>query len=79
MTPTQQTSALTLPPTSSTDSAPADPSFGARLAVASRRAQGLPAVVADEVVRERLRALCSLPLPWSARSGVPDQFDPSGE
>lgn len=79
MSPAQHTPAPTFPSTSAIDSAPAEPSFGARLAAVSRRAQGLPVTVADEAVRERLRALCSLPLPWSARSCVPDEFDPAGQ
>lgn len=46
-----------------------DPPLGARIAVASRRAQGLPATVSDHAVRERLRALCALPHP-PRESGV---------
>lgn len=46
-------------PTPSSDS----PSLGARLASASRRAQGLPVTVTDLVVLERLRGLCDLPRP----------------
>lgn len=35
--------------------------LGARLARESRAAQGLPAVVVDQWVREQLQALCALP------------------
>lgn len=51
-------------------------SFGARLARASRRKQGLPERVTDPTVRERLTALCGLP---RVGSDAPDQLDSPGE
>lgn len=59
----------------STDDA-AEP-LGARLAQRSREAQGLPPVVSDPRIRERLRSLCGLPK--SGASGVPDELDPAGQ
>lgn len=54
-------------------------SFGARLAATSRRRQGIPEGVTDLRMRERLRALCSLPRPPRSVSRVPDEFDPASE
>jgi hypothetical protein len=63
-------------------------SWGVRLAVESRRRQGLGLAVADEQVAARLRVLCTRPLPPKPSktpvgvghgSGVPDQLDPAGE
>ncbi|MDO5082835.1 MAG: hypothetical protein Q4D89_05475 [Arachnia propionica] len=75
MTSPQRTITITTEPPTSGD---ASESFGARLARRSREAQGLPPVIADPRVRERLRGLCGLPKP-SAGSGVPDELDPAGE
>ncbi len=74
MTSTQRTTTTTDP------SAPSNTpeSLGALLARRSREAQGLPPVIADPRVRERLRGLCGLPK-LSAGSGVPDELDPAGE
>lgn len=52
--------------------------FGALLARRSREAQGLPPVIADPRIRERLRGLCGLPKPPEG-SGVPDELDPAGQ
>lgn len=52
--------------------------LGARLARRSRQAQGLPPVIADPRVRERLRGLCGLPEP-SEGLGVPDELDPTSK
>ncbi|WP_441665835.1 hypothetical protein [Glutamicibacter ardleyensis] len=46
---------------SQTPRAQASATLGARLAVASRHAQGLAAVVRDPVVLAELRGLCSAP------------------
>jgi hypothetical protein len=63
-------------------------SWGVRLAVESRRRQGLPLAVADEQVAARLRVLCTRPLPpkppktptvSGTGSGVPDQLHPAGQ
>lgn len=55
-------------------------SFGARLARRSRQAQGLPPVIADPHVRERLRVLCGLPRPPATGVlGVPDELNAAGE
>lgn len=70
MTTTAQT---TEPPIPADDGEP----LGARMARRSREAQGLPPVVADPRVRERLRSLCGLPKPEG--SGVPDELDSAGE
>ena len=74
MTTRQHTTTTTEPPT------PSDvpESFGARLARRSREDQGLPPVVADPRVRERLRGLCGLPKPFEG-SGVPDELDAAGQ
>lgn len=74
MTSTQRTTTTTDPPVSADASEP----LGARLARRSREAQGLPPVVADPRVRERLRGLCGLPKPPEI-SGVPDELDPAGQ
>lgn len=73
MTSTQHTTTTPEPPTSGD----ASKSFGARLARRSREAQGLPPVIADPRIRERLRSLCVLPKPGA--SGVPDELDSAGE
>lgn len=52
--------------------------FGALLARRSREAQGLPPMIADPRVRERLRGLCGLPKP-PERSGMPDELDATGQ
>lgn len=52
--------------------------FGALLAWRSREAQGLPPVIADPRVRERLRGLCGLPKS-PVGSGVPDELDSAGK
>lgn len=52
--------------------------FGALLARRSREAQGLPPVIADPRIRERLRGLCGLPKP-PERLGVPDELDAAGQ
>lgn len=75
MTSQQHTTTTTAEPPLSGD---ANEPFGARLARRSREAQGLPPVVADPRVRERLRGLCGLPKP-SEGSGVPDELDPAGQ
>jgi len=74
MTSTQQTTTTTTEP-----SPPGDGSepLGARLAQRSREAQGLPPVVSDPRIRERLRSLCVLPK--SGVSGVPDELDAAGQ
>ncbi|MDK9347599.1 hypothetical protein [Propionibacterium freudenreichii] len=51
-------STLSLPPPR-----PADSTLGARLAAASRKAQGLPSTVSDPVVLAELRGLCTAPRP----------------
>jgi len=56
MTSLQHTTMLTTDP-------PVPESLGARLAVASRRAQGLATVVNDPMVLAELRELCGLPRP----------------
>lgn len=52
--------------------------LGARLARRSREAQGLPPVIADPRIRERLRGLCGLPKS-PEDSGMPDELDPAGQ
>lgn len=52
--------------------------FGALLARRSREAQGLPPVIADPRIRERLRGLCGLPKSPEG-SGVPDELDAAGK
>ena len=75
MTSPQRTTTITTEPPTSGD---ASESFGARLARRSREAQGLPPVIADPRIRERLRGLCGLPKP-PGMSGVPDELDAAGE
>ena len=74
MTSQHHTTTTTAEPPSSGD---ASESFGARLARHSREAQGLPPMVADPRVQERLRGLCGLPKPPGG-SGVPDELDSAG-
>lgn len=77
MTSTQRTTTTTTGPPMSGD---ASESFGARLARRSREAQGLPPVIADPRIRERLRGLCGLPKPPATEgSGVPDELDSAGQ
>lgn len=71
---TTTTTTTTTEPTTPDDAA--EP-LGARLARRSREAQGLPPVIADPRVRERLRRLCGLPKPEG--SGVPDELDPTSK
>lgn len=70
MTTRQHTTATTEAPT------PPEP-LGASLARRSREAQGLPPLIADPRIRERLRGLCGLPKPGG--SGVPDELDAAGQ
>lgn len=71
---TRQTTVTTTEPTAPEDAA--EP-LGARLARRSRQEQGLPPVIADPRVRERLRTLCGLPKPEG--SGVPDELNPASK
>lgn len=61
-TPTAPASAVILD-RSALPSQPADSTLGARLAAASRQAQGLPATVDDPAVLDELRGLCTAPRP----------------
>lgn len=74
MTTTAQTTTTTA---ESPPPGDASESFGARLARRSREAQGLPPVIADPRIRDRLRGLCGLPKPGV--SGVPDELDTAGQ
>lgn len=71
---TRQHTTTTEPPTPGDASEP----LGALLARRSREAQGLPPVIADPRIRQRLRGLCGLPRP-SEGSGVPDELDSAGQ
>ncbi|WHS28102.1 hypothetical protein [Auritidibacter ignavus] len=51
------------PASSEPPSQPAASTLGARLAAASRQAQGLPATVDDPAVLDELRGLCTAPRP----------------
>lgn len=55
--------ATVVPDRSEPSSKPADSTLGARLAAASRQAQGLPATVDDPAVLAELRGLCTAPRP----------------
>lgn len=72
---TAQTTTTTAEPPPPTD---VSESLGARLARRSREAQGLPPVIADPGIRERLRDLCGLPKSPEG-SGVPDELDAAGK
>lgn len=61
-TPTAPAAAV-IPDRSEPLSEPADSTLGARLAAASRHAQGLPATVDDPAVLAELRGLCTAPRP----------------
>lgn len=74
MTSLQRTTTTAAEPPMSGD---ASEPFGALLARRSREAQGLPPVIADPRIRDRLRGLCRLPKPRV--SGVPDELDTAGQ
>lgn len=61
-TPTASVSTV-VPDRSAPPSQPAVSTLGARLAAASRQAQGLPSTVDDPAVLNELRGLCTAPRP----------------